>query len=140
MTFRHRRLLERLLARGLERDDGVSHTRLSTAATRLGLALPPVVADFYRLAGAAPELQEHNRLRDPEALTVEDCYLVFMEENQRVVDWGLRLPVGGEADPEVWQRVNGDEPEWHAEGMPFSEFIVKNLAWTLGIELPDLGP
>ena len=139
--FPHRQLLERLLARALERDDGVSPERLSAATARLGFELPAVVTDFYRLSGSAPELQVHNRLREPEALTVEDGYLVFMEENQRVVDWGLRLPIGGEADPEVWQRGNDDnEPEWYSEGMPFSVFIVKNLAWTLGIELTDLAP
>lgn len=139
MTFPHRKLLERLLARALEEGDGVSPERLSAANARLGFDLPPAVVDFYRLAGSAPELQVHNRLREPEALTVEDGYLVFMEENQRVVDWGLRLPLDG-ADPEVWQRVNGDEPAWYSEAMPFSIFLVKNLAWTLGIELRELGP
>lgn len=139
MTFPHRKLLERLLARALEEGDGVSPERLSAAKARLGFELPPVVVDFYRLAGSAPELQVHNRLREPEALTVEDGYLVFMEENQRVVDWGLRLPLDG-ADPEVWQRVNGDEPAWYSETTPFSVFLVKNLAWTLGIELRELGP
>jgi len=140
VTFPHRQLLERLLARALEHDDGVSPERLSAAKARLGFELPSVVVDFYRLAGNAPELQVHNRLRDPEALTVEDGYLVFMEENQRVVDWGLRLPLDGEADPEVWQRVNGDEPAWYSETTSFSVFLVKNLAWTLGIELRDIGP
>ena len=139
VTFPHRQLLERLLARALEEGDGVSPERLSAAKARLGFELPTVVVDFYRLAGSTPELQVHNRLREPEALTVEDGYLVFMEENQRVVDWGLGLPIGEQADPEVWQRVNGDEPAWYSETMPFSEFIVKNLAWTLGIELGDLG-
>jgi hypothetical protein len=55
----------------------------------LGFVLPTAVVAFYQLAGAAPEFQEHDTLRLPEALDAEDGFLVFMEENQHVVDWGI---------------------------------------------------
>ena len=33
--------------------------------------------------------------------------------------------------------MNGDEPEWYSEAMRFSEFIVRNLAFTLGVGLGE---
>jgi hypothetical protein len=100
----------------------------------LGFSLPSALRDYLLLAGGARENREHNRLLPPEELAVEDGYLVFMEENQSVVDWGIPLTLARRADPEVWQRVNGDEPEWYSEELRFSEFILKNLAWQRGVE------
>jgi hypothetical protein len=87
------------------------------------------------LDGAAPEFQEHDTLRAPEALEIEDGFLVFMEENENVVDWGIPVPLGVAPDPAVWQRVNGEEPAWYAEEMTFSEFVVRRLAFTRGVVL-----
>lgn len=128
--------LAMVLGRELRDADRIARERLTTAERRLGFTFPALVAEFYVRAGAAPELQEHNRLREPEGLQLEDGFLVFMEENQNVVDWAMRLPL--EADPIVWQRINGgDDEEWYSEEMPFSAFIVKNLAFTRGVELSD---
>jgi hypothetical protein len=99
------------------------------AEKRLGLALPPALRDNYLLAGAAAENREHNRLFAPEELVVEEDRLLFMEENQGVVTWGAALGRGPRADPVVWQRVNGDRPEWYSEELTFSAFIIASLAW-----------
>jgi hypothetical protein len=99
------------------------------AEKRLGLALPPALRDYYLLAGAAAENREHNRLFAPEELVVEEDRLLFMEENQGVVTWGAALGRGPRADPVVWQRVNGDRPEWYSEELTFSAFIIASLAW-----------
>ena len=136
MTSWHRGLV-RALGRELATSDAIPRERLAKAERRLGLVLAETVLDFYLRAGAAPELQAHNRVREPEALAVEEGFLVFMEENQNVVDWGIPLRAGHEPDPEVWQRVNGDQSEWYSEEMPFSTFIVKNLAFTRGVLLSD---
>jgi hypothetical protein len=130
-------LFERVLRRPLQPDDRVDINHLTRAEQRLGVVLPDIVVDFYATAGAAPELQAHNRLRQPDALEVEDAYLVFMDENQDVVDWGLRLPLTRTGDPEVWQRVNDDASAWYSEEMTFSEFIVTNLAFVHGVDLSD---
>jgi hypothetical protein len=139
MSFPYRQQIMDVLGRDLTRGDSVSRERLEVAEDRLGISLPAAMADFYLHCGAAPELQEHDRLRDPEALSIEDSYLVFMEENQRVVDWGVRLTDTTAADPEVWQRVNGDRAEWYSEDVTFSVFIVKRLAFTRGASLADGG-
>jgi hypothetical protein len=115
--------------------DGVREQRLVRAEKRLGLALPAALRDYYLLAGAAAENREHNLLFAPEELIVEEGRLMFMEENQAVVTWGLPLGPGKRADPTVWQRVNSDRPEWYSEELPFSVFVLENLAWQRGREL-----
>ena len=130
-------LFTQVLGRELQATDAIDRPHLTRTEKRLEIVLPTVVSNFYAAAGGAPELQAHNRLRHPDALEVEDGYLVFMEENQDVVDWGLRLPLILDSDPEVWQRVNDDEPAWYSEEMSFSEFIVRNFAFVYGVELSD---
>jgi hypothetical protein len=130
-------LFERVLRRPLQLTDRIDVGHIARSEQRLGIVFPIIVSDFYAAAGAAPELQTHNRLRQPGALKVEDGYLVFMEENQNIVDWGLRLPLARTGDPEVWQRVNDDPPAWYAEEMSFSEFIVRNFAFVRGVDLSD---
>ena len=126
-------LLPPVLGRTLTAADAISPTRLDDCEARLGFALPDRMRALYLTAGAAPELQVHNSLRMPETLQVEDGYLIFMEENQNVVDWGIRVP-SADSDPEVWQRVNADPPEYHSENKTFSAFIVGNLAFVRGVD------
>lgn len=133
-TFPNRAQLLTVLGRHLTADDAISSERLVVAEQRLGIVLAPVVVAFYRSAGAAPEFQEHDTLRAPEALDVDSEFVVFMEENQNVVAWGI--PVGAATpDPLVWQRVDGEQPAWYPEEMTFSEFVVKRLAFTRGLTL-----
>jgi hypothetical protein len=134
-TQLYRALLAKVYGRPLRRRDAESVTRIQKAERRLGFRLPEAVRDFYLVAGRAPENLEHNRLAPPEYLQVEGRYLVFMEENQGVVDWGLRLSTIAAADPTVWQRVNNDPPKWYSEKMPFSVFMLENLAWQRGVKL-----
>ena len=137
MSVRRRRhysrALEHVLGRTVKRKDGASDARIRRAETRLGLALPAALRDYYLVAGLASENREHNRLFMPEELLAESGHLVFMEENQAVVHWGIPLVAPSKADPTVWQRVNGDRPQWFSEELPFSEFILKNLAWQRGV-------
>jgi len=135
---RYRRALLGILGRPLTARDGVREPRLVRAEKRLGLALPSALRDYYLLAGAAAENREHNRLFAPEELVVEEDRLLFMEENQGVVTWGAALGRGPRADPVVWQRVNGDRPQWYSEELTFSAFILSNLAWQRG--LPERTP
>ena len=133
----YRRALEAIIGRPLFRRDGESEAGLRGAERRLRVALPGAMREYYLLAGAARENREHNRLYRPSELVIEDEHLLFMEENQSVVHWGFPLSPEKGADPEVWQRTNGDTPEWYSEEMPFSVFIIENLAWQRGIELPN---
>ena len=133
----YRQAVEAIIGRPLVRRDGESEAELRRAERRLRVTLPGAMREYYLLAAAARENREHNRLYRPSELVIEDEYLVFMEENQSVVHWGLPIPAEKDPDPEVWQRTNGDMPEWYSEEMPFSVFIIENLAWQRGIELSN---
>jgi hypothetical protein len=129
--------LEGVFGRPLTSRDSVLESRLRRAESRLRLPLPPAIREFYGLAGAARETREHNVLFHPEDLVIEEDHLLFMEENQAVVHWGIPLSQKRRADPDVWQRVNGDEARWYPEEMTFATFILKNLAWQRGAELSN---
>ena len=133
----YRIALRQIFGRPLSARDGIPESRLALAERRLRIGLPPAVREFYRLAGAARECREHNHLYSPEDLNQEDGRLVFMNENQGVVDWAVSLGSRQRADPEVWQRVGEDNAPWYSEEMTFSVFILRNLAWQRGIELSD---
>jgi hypothetical protein len=131
----YRKILERILERDVLEADGVSEEAFAQAESRLWLRLPVALREYFLIAGNADDANRmHNLLFRPDEFIVEDGYLVFMEENQAVVHWGIPIDRCDEPDPSVWQRVNGPEPEWYSEELPFSSFMVKNLAWQAGLE------
>ena len=78
------------LARPLTPGDGEPETNIAGAEDRLGLKLPSVLRAYYRLAGRFDQFNRaHNRLLRPEEWSVDGGKLVFLEENQCVVFWGV---------------------------------------------------
>ena len=129
-----RRLARRSLGVSLSEDHGVPDWELDAAETRLGCAIPDSLRGYYGVAGRfAPFTEAHNYVLAPNQLTVEGPYLVFMEENQEVVSWGIALSDLGEADPTVWQRVNTEPATWYSEEKPFSRLMVDMYEWYVEI-------
>lgn len=120
------------LGRPLHGDDGHAASELTAAEQRLALRLPPALRDYYAVCGAVEALScSHNRLLPPRELQCEDGYLVFMDENQSVCCWGLRLDSLAGNDPQVWQGVSmagRDALEWHGEGLPCSQWL-RLMGW-----------
>ena len=82
------------------------------AEARLGIKLPSSLKCFYLTVGAVPELcSTHNIIFGPDDLDFEDGYLIFMDENQSVVSWGIKKGDLMKADPVIWQRNNASD-EW----------------------------
>ncbi len=132
---RYKEILRRVLERDLIEADGTPEDALAQAESRLGLRLPVALREYFLLAGSADDANRmHNMLFRPDEFVVEDGYLVFMEENQAVVHWGIPVDHLGEPDPDVWQRVNGLERVWYSEELPFSSFMIENLTWQAGLE------
>jgi hypothetical protein len=91
-----------------------------------GWRLPAVLRDYYLVAGLERTLNTaHNRLLPLEKIFIEAGRLVFMEENQDVVYWGVRVTVPEEENPAVQQGVNlHPEPlEWHDEHSSCADFL-----------------
>lgn len=135
MSLRCADVLARIFGRGLKPEDRIQEGDILEAETRLGAALPSTLRAFYLMAGAAEETRRHNRLLLPDDLVVDGARVVFMEENQGVVDWGVPLRKG--RDPVVWQRVEEDPSKWYSERMRFSRFILENLAWQRGVKVSE---
>jgi hypothetical protein len=132
---RYKEIVERILERDLLEVDGVSEEALAQAESRLGLRLPVALREYFLISGNADDANRmHNVLFRPDEFVLEDGYLVFMEENQAVVHWGIPVDHLHEPDPDVWQRVNGLEPVWYSEELPFSSFVIRNLEWQAGFE------
>ena len=118
------------LVRPLRPEDGHPEAVLSDAELRLGLRLPSALRDYYRLAGRFDRFnQAHNRLRSPEEWGVDGSNLVFLEENQCVVVWGVEASLSPEDDPPVYQGpiVRGRPTEWYLEHDRCSEFLLVML-------------
>ena len=116
-----------LMARPLTPEDGEPEPSVAQAESRLGLRLPAVLRAYYRLAGRYDRFNRaHNRLRRPGEWSVDSGKLVFLEENQCVVVWGVEVSTSPEEDPPVYQGtiIRGRPTEWHREHESCSEFLL----------------
>lgn len=100
---------------------------LAVAEARLGFAIPEALRDYYLSVGRHELNRVHNRLWSPDELEVSASRLVFLEENQCVVYWGVRRRTTA-ADPVVSQTADLDDGEWAAE-VRCSLFLPAMLCW-----------
>lgn len=123
-------------------DDGLSPREIeerlpsAPAAEQLGDAfvLPAALREFYLALGNCGDLLETaHYFWDPDDLEARDGYLMFLEDEDETVVWGLPVANLTLPDPLVWRRSAGAEAEegaWEDEGGTFSEFVLDLLAWT----------
>ena len=123
-----------LIERKLTPADGTEAKKIGAAELRLRLKLPPALRAYYEIAGGLELNTRHNRLYAPQDLIVESGKLVFMEENQAVVFWGMDLRSLKQPDPEVFQAANAKELIWYSEELNFSDWIIKMWRWQLGLD------
>lgn len=110
--------------------DGFSEEEVSAAEVRLNLRLPRILREFYLKAGNREDINRaHNRLLAPDGLVEQDGVLVFYEENQAVVLWGIEASVLGLDDPPVVSAGNGGRLLWQEEREHLSAFLTDMLLW-----------
>jgi hypothetical protein len=112
-------------------DEGSGDEAIRERLNRAGVVIPAALFDYYSLAGRHWINENHNRLRPIESLEWIDGKLVFMEENQVVSLWGIPKEHLEEADPIVWQGVNGKPIEWYPEDYRLSRFLMAMWKWTM---------
>jgi hypothetical protein len=130
-SIKYRQVIESL-AKSLTSEDGVPAAEITAGEHRLGVRLPRALREYYLIAGRLDQLNRaHNRLYSAQDWFVDAGKLAFMEENQRVVFWGIPINGKTDDDPPVLQGVNiSDQPiEWHPEHGCCSEFLVMMLHW-----------
>jgi len=124
----YRRLVARLMP-PLAPGDGVAEAEIAAAEARLGLKLPTILREFYALVGGREDINASaDRLLPLDELEMEDQVLVFYEENQSVILWGLDLR-SNHPDPPVLHAEHRSPLEWEPEHSHLSEFLTAMLFW-----------
>jgi hypothetical protein len=108
--------------------DGMPAGRIAAAEKKLGLRLPAALRDYYLVAGRERSLNHaFNHLRAPGGWEKHASKLIFLEEQQCVVVWGVTVAASSPADdPAVFQGpMVDDEPSgWYLEQRRCSAFLV----------------
>jgi|SRR5262245_10588188 len=111
---------------------------VKAAEARLGFTVPEALRDYYLSVGRHELNRVHNRLWSPDDLEVAGGRLVFLEENQGVVYWGVRRRTTA-ADPVVSQTMDLDDGDW-SEEVRCSLFLPAMLCWyAAGSWMPHTG-
>ncbi|WP_440135416.1 hypothetical protein [Chitinophaga sancti] len=115
--------------------DKIRHLYGIAAAERIGFEagefnhpLPEVLMTYYLSLGKQEAINyAHNRLLLPGEIDFsQDDYLVFYEENQGVVYWGIKKADLALPNPPVYGNYSGDEmqPDWHQECATTDGFLL----------------
>jgi hypothetical protein len=111
----------------LRPSDGLPRQAIASSELRLGIELPPVLVELYARCGHREDLlSSYEQLLPPERLRLEDGVLVFVEENQGVSKWGIRLV---DADPAVERMDFTANPQWEPDHDRLSNFLISFVLW-----------
>ena len=131
--------LFQMLGRPLTPTDAVDPHAIARAEQSLDLTVPKALRAFYLLAGNAHDFTTvYDQFLPPANWSVQDGKLVFLEENQDVVRYGVDCGAAAGDDPCVWITTTGDATQWHLVCEHCSEFLATMLVWqaTFGEALP----
>ena len=110
----------------LGKHDGIPAAQLAKAEKDIAICLPQALRDYYLIAGNEKILNHSfNRLCPPGDWEVHSGKLIFLEENQTVVVWGVSVAKRPAQDPLVFQcpLVRGELNKWYSEEARCSDFL-----------------
>jgi hypothetical protein len=113
-------------------EDACAIADIEDVERRLAIKLPESLRQYYLVAGREKRINQfHNRLLLPEKVFLDSRNVVFMEENQRVVFWGVPALQEVKPDASVFQGVNRREEgiEWHPEHDSCFTFLNVMAVW-----------
>ncbi|MDP9956578.1 hypothetical protein J2X97_002237 [Epilithonimonas hungarica] len=107
---------------------GFADTEIIELEEKLNIKFPLELKNYYLTLGKVETLNySHNRLLNPrnEIGFSNDRYLVFYEENQVVVYWGIKEEDLKLDNPKVWGNYGTEEnPDWHIEANSTDDFLL----------------
>ena len=113
-------------------DDAASVERLTGVQTRLGVSMPPSVAEWYRRGDAISILRKHSNddppidVSDFETITWQSRLLLPIRyENQGVCTWAIHID--GSDDPPVLVDVDTDGEQPNPFADTFSEYVYSGI-------------
>jgi hypothetical protein len=116
----------------LGKEDECAGADIEDAEKELGIRIPTCLKDYYVVCGREKQINQfHDRLLAPDEWFVDAERLIFMEENQRVVFWGIPASQQRTKDAAVFQGVNleGESIEWHPEHDSCFTFLNVMAIW-----------
>src|SRR5436190_22148902 len=102
----------------LGKDDRCPGADIKKAEKRLGIKIPDCLMDYYLLCGGEKRINQfHDRLLPPDKWFIDSDKMIFMEENQWVVFWGVPASPESSSDAAVFQGANYREKgiQWYPE-------------------------
>jgi hypothetical protein len=101
---------------------------LAAASQRLGVQVPAALRDYYLVAGRERRFSANlHRVLPPSEWALDKQRLIFMEENQAALWWGVSTRNPDSDDPPVSQGVNDEPITWAPEHRRCSVFLAVML-------------
>lgn len=119
---------EKILGRALEASEGVDIQSIEVAEKKLDVKFPEALKDFYLNVGKIALFTDaFEFFAKPKQIYIKGNKLVFLEENQAVLSWGIDLQDLTKDTVPVYHSPNiGDvesEVIWYTEALPLPEFL-----------------
>lgn len=121
-----------MLGSGPEAADGLGEEVVEAKLAQRGLHVPTALFDYYAVAGFHWINTKQNRFRPIDELDWYEDWLVFMDDEQGIVSWGIHREDLSSPDPVVWQGVLGEEIDWFQENSTLSRFLMEMWRETVG--------
>ncbi|HWV64338.1 SMI1/KNR4 family protein [Chitinophaga sp.] len=114
-------------------NQGYSETEIAALEARLQVQLPAALRHYYLTIGKNKMVNDSfNRLTSlGEIGFSEDDHLIFYEENQAVVLWGIEKADLGQPDPPVYGTYDSARREWFNDADTTEHFLL-SMAWWNG--------
>lgn len=120
---------EKILGRKLETSEGLNPDTIISAEKKLNIEFPQVLKDFYLSVGKIKLFTDaFEFFAQPKQIYIKNNKLIFLEENQAMLSWGIDLGELNRNDNiKVYQSPNVGESEdkvvWYAEALMLRDFL-----------------
>jgi hypothetical protein len=134
------RALYRTFGFPLTKRSAMPLAEISKAEKCLDVRIPKALRDYYLVAGRERGFNRCcHRLLSPADWEIDKRRLLFMEENQKVLWWGVSVRNPETVDPPVSQGLNEEPIEWQPEVRKCSVFLALMLHYHAVGWLPHTG-
>lgn len=126
MDIQMKDVAESLLGRALLNTDGYDLNDIEQVEHTPGVRIPETLKSFWQLVGRLKMFTSSFELfLPPNEIFLEGDYLVFLQENQGVCYWSVKISDTDNSELIVYQCSNSDaeHPEWHSEEMTLPYFL-----------------
>jgi hypothetical protein len=124
-------LIRKLYSLPADQKFGFDEKLLKQTEERLGVTLPAVLKSYYLFLGKNEAVNESfNQLLSPDKIDfVDDAYLIFFEENQSVVLWGIKKSDLSLENPKVYATYDQERVEWFLDSETVENFLLSMALW-----------